>query len=112
MREYKAVPPSVPPLFLIDNRYAYFVNLNHPLITPEWQQFKRANNLAHSGSAASDEERLTFEIEIIKTYAQEYWDWWMKKAQYMIRAENREKGEILLNIAARCLNERKIDNAN
>ena len=55
---------------------------------------------------------MTFEIEIIKTYAQEYWDWWMKKAQYMIRAENREKGEILLSIAARCLNERKVNHAN
>ena len=112
MREYKAVPENVPPLFIIDNRYKYFVNVNHPLITPKWQDFKRANNLARPGFTPSDEERLTFEIEIIKTYAQEYWDWWMSTAQYMIRAENREKGEILLNIAARCLNERKTDNAN
>ena len=39
--------------------YYYFINIKHPAIAKMWRDYKRRHNI---WGAASDEERLTFEV--------------------------------------------------
>lgn len=47
------------------NPYGYRVNINHPLIRPLYERYKKWKKIPH-GAALSDEERFEFEKYILE----------------------------------------------
>ena len=56
---------------------SYFVNIRHPVIRGLWEAWKKENGVLY---AASDEERMRFEVNLLNEEARRALAAWVKEA--------------------------------